>query len=333
MTAILLVCTLCTVPCAGEDWRAFRGSLGNGTSAAQQPVTHWGQTDNVAWRVPLPGSGNGSAIVVGDRVLLTCAQQLGKRRTLHCLHTSDGRELWARSVAVDEFELTHRDNPHCGTTPVSDGKVVVVWHGTGGLHCYTLDGELVWSRNLGTIKHLWGYGNSPVIHDNRVILHSGAGSEFFAVALRLADGATIWRAVEPGGQANETPDGELTGSWSTPVFDDSGGTTLAVCSMPTRVVAFDVEDGEASMDVQRATGAQWPARLRISLGGQRVFRCDGRLPRAYTWSSPGRVAIITSTIRSARKTTTLWPESLRILSWSSGLPSRCLTKTRPTLPS
>lgn len=195
------------------------------------------------WRIELPGDGNGSPIVVGGRVLVTCAHDWGRERTLHCYSRANGEELWRRTVSVEQVELTHKSNPYCGTTPASDGKVVVVWHGTGGLHCYDLDGDLLWSRSFGEIRHIWGYGTSPVIHRDRVILHSGATPNILIAAVRLGDGELLWKTEEPGGQSNETPDGDLTGSWCTPLVAAVNGKEQVICGLPTRAVALDACDG------------------------------------------------------------------------------------------
>jgi outer membrane protein assembly factor BamB len=228
--------------CAG-DWPAFRGPRGDGIAEQTNPPLHWGPEKNVRWRVMLPGTGNGSPIVVNDHVLVACATDLGQQRGLRCFDRASGRLRWQQTVGVAKIELTHKDNPYCATTPASDGRVVVVWHGTAGLHCYSLDGKPRWSCELGEVRHLWGYGNSPIIHEDRVVLQCGAGADLFVVAVRLADGAVLWRFEEPGGQSNETPDGKLTGSWATPVVARVDGEARILCAMPTRVVALDPDTG------------------------------------------------------------------------------------------
>jgi outer membrane protein assembly factor BamB len=197
----------------------------------------------VAWKVDLPGTGAGSPIVVNDRVYLNYAEQYGKQRSLLCIDAQTGQPRWKRTVQVAKEELTHKDNPYCGSTPVSDGYLVVTWHGTGGLHAYTLDGDTVWSKDFGVIEHLWGYGNSPIIDRERVILHSGVGKRMFVAAFRLTDGEQLWMTEEPGGQTNATPDSKWVGSWATPIVLREQGRSQAICAMPTSVVALDCDTG------------------------------------------------------------------------------------------
>lgn len=225
-----------------RDWPAFRGPNGNGRAIDEKPPLEWDREKNVRWRIALPGTGNGSPIVVKGRVLLTCAKNNGRQRTLHCFDRATGKESWKRTVDVEAIELTHKTNPYCGTTPVSDGNVVVVWHATGGLHCYSLDGEPRWSRDFGEVRHIWGYGTSPILYRDRVILHSGASPNIFVAAVRLSDGELLWKTDEPGGVSNESP-GVFTGSWCTPAVMRVAGKDQIVCGMPTRVVAYDPDDG------------------------------------------------------------------------------------------
>jgi outer membrane protein assembly factor BamB len=95
---------------------------------------------------------------------------------------------------------------------------------------------------------MWGYGTSPVIHEDRVILHSGPGKTIFVAAYALADGKELWKNEEPqeGDGEHRTKDKAYTGSWSTPLITrlDPNGKLQAIVALPTRVVSYDVADGK-----------------------------------------------------------------------------------------
>ena len=230
---------------AAADWPAFRGPTHNGISDGKAP-TAWGLEDNIRWKVGLPNEGNGSPIVVEQHVLLAVAEgDEGKQRSLLCFDASRGDPLWVKTVEFAELQPTHATNPYCGTTPASDGQRVVVWHGSAGLHCYDLDGKKVWSRDLGQFRHMWGYGSSPIIHNGRVILHTGHGKRVFVTALEMATGKTLWETDEPlegGIDRNDT--GKYMGSWSTPVVAKVNGKDQIVVALPTRVNAYDPNSGD-----------------------------------------------------------------------------------------
>ena len=242
-SAIALCCLFCAVTVA-SDWTSFRGGAGNGHSNAKNLPSEWSPDKNIAWKTELSGASNGSPIVTGNRVLLTSASAQGKVRTLHCFSASNGSELWKADVKFNREMPTHKTNLYGGTTPATNGKVVVVWHSSAGLFCYDLDGKQLWSQKLGEFRHQWGYGTSPVIAGDRVILHSGPGQKVWVGAFQLTDGQPVWKQEEPvenDGQTNSA--GKYMGSWSTPVLVTSGGKEIAVCSMSTRVNAYNVETG------------------------------------------------------------------------------------------
>lgn len=229
-----------------EDWSGFRGTRGNGISAEKEAPLEWSAEENVLWKAALPRPANGSPIVVKGRVLVTSAEDdKGHGRSLYCFDRRDGEQLWVQTVHFDRDMPTHETNPYCGSTPAASDDRVVVWHGSAGLFCYDLDGKQLWQRDLGEYRHMWGYGTSPVIHDDRVILHTGPGEQIYMMALSLEDGATIWKQEEPRtGTGAYNADKKYLGSWSTPVLAAIDGRVQAICSMPTRVVSYDVGTGE-----------------------------------------------------------------------------------------
>jgi outer membrane protein assembly factor BamB len=229
-----------------EDWPAFRGADGDGISQETGFPTNWGAEQNIQWKVPLSAPSNGSPIVSNGRVFLTLAEDDGRKRSLYCFDREDGRQLWVRTVSFAEKMPTHSTNPHGSSTPVADGKTVVVWHATAGLHAYDFAGQPMWSRDLGEFRHMWGYGGSPIIYEDRVILNCGPGKRVFVTALDLADGHTIWEQEEPQDSdvSDARADGSYKGSWTTPVVARIRGEDQIVCTMPTRVNGYDPASGK-----------------------------------------------------------------------------------------
>jgi outer membrane protein assembly factor BamB len=228
------------------DWPAFRGPHGDGISRESGFPTTWGPDQNIKWKVPLPAPSNGSPIVSGGRVFLTLAEDDGRKRSLYCFDREDGRQLWVRTVSFDEKMPTHSTNPHGSSTPAANGQTVIVWHGSAGLHAYDFAGELLWTRDLGEFRHMWGYGGSPIIYQDRVILNCSPGKRVFVTALNLTDGQTIWEQEEPqdSQQSDARADGAYKGSWTTPVVARIRGADQIICIMPTRVNGYDPATGE-----------------------------------------------------------------------------------------
>lgn len=236
----LVLCGIASTAGAG-DWPAFRGPDGNGVAQEDKAPLHWGPAKNVRWKAPLPGPGNSSPIVSHGHVFVTCAEEQGRKRNLYCFDRQTGERLWVRTVKLATTEPTHRSNPYCASTPAADGSRVVVWHGSAGVFCYSFDGKEVWKRDLGPMRHEWGYASSPILHRGKVLLNFGPGSRTFLAALDLGTGELLWKQDEPGGL--DATDKKMIGSWSTPIVVQVDGKEQVLCSMPTRVIACDPETG------------------------------------------------------------------------------------------
>lgn len=67
----------CGANARGEDWTAFRGPTGQGISTEKNLPLTWSATENIAWKVELPGPGSSSPITLGDRLFITCYSGYG----------------------------------------------------------------------------------------------------------------------------------------------------------------------------------------------------------------------------------------------------------------
>jgi len=241
---ILAVTVIACATARAADWPQFRGPQRNGISPETNFPLTWGPDKNIKWKAPLPQPGNSSPIVSGGRVFITCAEDAhGTRRSLYCFDVKDGKKLWVQTVSYEQLDPTHQRNPYCASTPAADGRRVVVWHGSAGVHCYDHDGKELWSRDLGTFRHIWGYASSPIIYGNSIILNCGPGARSFVIALDLTSGKTLWQNDEPGGAEDRDPAGKWVGSWATPVVGTVDGKDQILVAQSHHVNAYDPKTG------------------------------------------------------------------------------------------
>lgn len=243
-----VVAAIVAVACSARaaDWPMFRGAGRNGKSSESKAPLHWSSDTNVKWKADLPRPGNSSPVVSAGKVFVTCAEDArGMQRSLYCFDRADGKKLWVKTVAYEKPDPTHGENPYCAPSPAADGKVVLAWHGSAGLHCYDLDGKELWSKDLGLIRHIWGYAGSPVIHGDVVYLNAGPGVRTFVAALDKKTGNVLWQTDEPGGAEDKSPETKnWLGSWSTPVIATVGGQEQVLVAMPGHVNAYDPKSGK-----------------------------------------------------------------------------------------
>lgn len=77
---------------SSSNWQQFRGPDGNGVSEDGKPPIKWSATsDNLKWKVEIPGTGSSSPIVSGDRIFVMTAVDSGK--------TADGKKAPVPAVA------------------------------------------------------------------------------------------------------------------------------------------------------------------------------------------------------------------------------------------
>lgn len=246
IVSTVLVLVLISGATLAADWPAWRGAAQNGISQDTDLPTTWSKTENITWKAALPGPGNSTPVVFGDRVFLTCASEKGAVRSVLCFDRSSGKELWRRDTRFTGEEPTHDTNPYCSASPATDGKRVFVWHGSAGVGAYTAEGQPLWRRDLGPFRHIWGNASSPVLHNETVILNLGPGPESRLVALKANTGETLWQTDLPDAKG-KSPE-EWKGSWSTPVVHyqsaDGAIMPILVLSLPGYVAAFDPTSGK-----------------------------------------------------------------------------------------
>src|SRR5512136_537996 len=117
VVVFLVASALSTLLAMAADWPAWRGPAMNGVASEKDLPQRWSKTENVRWRIELPGPGNSSPIVWGNRVFLSQAVQKENRRTLMCFDRANGKLLWQSGVTYAEPEQTSRDNPYCSGSP------------------------------------------------------------------------------------------------------------------------------------------------------------------------------------------------------------------------
>jgi outer membrane protein assembly factor BamB len=234
--------TTATTPLLAENWPGWRGPYGNGTTDETHVPVQWGPDQNIAWRVELPAPGNSSPIVWDDRLFLTSSTLDGKTRSVLCFNRHTGRLLWQRDTAYDgPRQPTHKTNPYCSSTPVTDGEAVYAWLGSAGFVAYDFEGKPLWTRDLGDFQHVWGVASSPVLYDDTLILSAGPGLTHHLMALNKRTGATVWSRQLVDSQSEKLE--QYKGSWNTPVKRTVAGQDEMVLALPQRVIAFNPQSG------------------------------------------------------------------------------------------
>ncbi len=288
--ALAVLLSFCLADAQSADVTGFRGDGGLATSRETGLPVSWSSTENVVWKTALPGPGTASPIVLGDRVYLTSytgyglqpnqGDQANLKRQVLCLDRSSGKLIWKKEFTpkLPESNYSGGNNARHGyasSTPTTDGKHLYVFFGKSGVYCLDLEGNTVWTADVGSRTRGWGSSNSPVLHKGLVIINASIESGRL-LALDKTTGQEKWSV------------GGIRGAWNTPLLAKvPGGATELVISVPQEVRAINPDSGEvlwtcegipdrgyvcpsvvASEGVVYAIGGRQNTALAIKLGGR-----------------------------------------------------------------
>ena len=264
-TLLAALCVGWSFASQAGNWPSWRGDLaGTGIVRDGKLPLKWDTKKNVRWRVPLPDRGNSTPIVWGDKIFITQATEYDKKRSVICFDKKNGALLWQKGVKYTKPEQTHKTNPYCSGSPVTDGRVVVANYASAGVAAYDLDGEELWHRDLGPQEHVWGNGTSPVLFGDICILYHGPGPNSTLYGLDKLSGRTLWkRKIEEKDDAKRVDgfrgrNGGINGAFTTPIVVESNGRHEVILSGANILWAFNPE-----------------------VGGE-LWKCSGLNPLVYT---------------------------------------------------
>ncbi|HEY2762254.1 MAG TPA: PQQ-binding-like beta-propeller repeat protein [Pirellulales bacterium] len=246
---MLLVFVL-TVPviCQAQDaWPRFRGPNGQGQSEAATIPTTFAESD-YNWKTEFPGIGHSSPVVWGNKVFITSADP--DSATVHVLafNTADGKKLWQRDYPSTTYHL-HTQNNYASSTPALDAdRIYVAWANPEEITLLALDhdGHDVWRKNLGPYKSEHGFGTSPIVVDDKVIItNDQEGENRSLIAVDAKTGADRWRIPR------RFADNRQNASYATPcVMETPAGRELIVCSWAHGISSHDLATGVENWESQ-----------------------------------------------------------------------------------
>jgi outer membrane protein assembly factor BamB len=240
---------------ADSNWPRWRGPDGNGISTEKGFPIEW-TAKSVLWKTPLKGKGQSSPILWGDRIFLTSAEDGGKTRLVICIDRKTGSILWEQTAWKGTPEPSHAMNGWATPTCCTDGERVYAFFGMAGLHCYTVEGKHVWSKELGKFlsKTKRGVAASPVLAGDLVVQIGDSDSDPYMFGLDKRTGEIKWKTDRP----------KIEG-YSTPILVDVDGHTELIVNGDPYVAGYSPKTGEKL----------WWCKSFVGRGEPTVMYADG----------------------------------------------------------
>ncbi len=210
---------------AQANWPQFRGPGASGVSEGGPAPATWNgeKATNLKWKTAIPGLGHSSPVTWGNKVFITTAVTSGAKDEtryglygdvapvkddpkhtwkVYALDSQTGKILWERIASEGLPKVKrHPKSTHADSTPVTDGKYLVVLFGSEGLYCYNLKGKLLWKQNLGVLDagwfydpdYQWEHGSSPIIYKNLIIIQADVQNDSYIAAFDIKTGKQVWK--------------------------------------------------------------------------------------------------------------------------------------------
>lgn len=257
-----------------HNWPQWRGPLATGVAPHANPPVQWSESENVRWKVEVPGTGHASPVIWDTHVYVQTAietEQTVDEKTIAevrenqprwmrnrgvaptsiqqfvilALNRQDGTIAW-KKILREEYphEGTHRDATWASNSPVTDGEGIIAYFGSRGLYCLDMQGNVLWEKDLGDMRtrNGFGEGSSPALYDDVVVVNWDHEGDSFIVALDRTSGAELWKKERD----------EVT-SWSTPIIVEVEGEPQVIVNATGHTRGYDLQTGQVIWQAQGMT--------------------------------------------------------------------------------
>jgi outer membrane protein assembly factor BamB len=226
-------------PVMADNWPQWRGPLGTGVAADGNYPVEFSGDENVAWKVELPGRGSSTPAVWNDQLFVTCG--IDGQDGVIC-YGLDGKERWRKTFGKEK-PGKHANATGSNSSPVTDGKHLIVYFKSGNVAGLDLKGNVLWQANLqdkyGKDTLWWDLGTSPVLADGKAIIAVVQEGDSYLVALDLATGNEIWKTA----RNYKTPQ-EADQTYSTPQVVQIDGKDVVVTWGADHLTGHDADTGK-----------------------------------------------------------------------------------------
>ncbi len=227
-----------------NDWPWWRGPQRNGTASASHAPLEFTE-ENLLWKARVPGRGHGSPTVVGNRVLLATANEEVGSQSLLCYSRENGELLWENKTHASGAMQRNTKASAASGTPAWDGeRAYICFPNSGALFVTSVNGmgEELWQKRVSKYVVHQGYGASPTLYQNLVIVSADNKSGGAIAAYERKTGELVWKRERPSEP-----------NYPSPTILHVAGKDQLIMTGCDKVSSFDPLTGKTIWEIKGAT--------------------------------------------------------------------------------
>ncbi|MFC2103897.1 PQQ-binding-like beta-propeller repeat protein [Bacteroidota bacterium] len=220
------------------NFPSFRGPGGNGIAYQKNIPVNWNGTtgENILWKTTIPLPGYNSPVIWGNKVFLSGAT--AAKKEVYCIDRNTGTLLWTANA--DNITGSPPNSPdvtgdtgHSAPTVTTDGIKVFAIFSNGDIIAVDMNGNRIWTKNLGVPQNHYGYSSSLYIYEDKLIIQYDHRTASKVLALSVNSGDIVWSTDRKGKI-----------SWASPVIVKTINRVEILLLTDPFVASYDPDSGK-----------------------------------------------------------------------------------------
>lgn len=293
-----------------ECWPGFQGAGATKISPDSLPLT-WSPTKNIAWQTEIPGKGQSSPVIWGNRIFVTSIEGAMKNDChVTAVDLVTGKRSWDFKTASSQPVRANYFQSRSAPTPVVDAERVYAFFETGNLVALTHDGKKIWSRSLtddyGEFEVRIGLAASLAQTANSIILLVDHEGPSYLLSVDKRTGKTKWKTERFSRQ-----------SYASPALLKINQEDQIVCSSSGSVDGYDPVTGKMLWTFEEVGGNRACTPISFDEGRFLISASPGMHDERLADAKKSNFAMQVKRVGDEYRQTILWKTSKAMPSFGS----------------
>jgi outer membrane protein assembly factor BamB len=232
--------------CSSQEWPDWRGSNRDGIWEESGIIQKFkSDVIDLKWSVPIGPGYSGPTVSNGKVYVTDRVEEPTQAERVLCFDEETGKQVWTHQYDCVYEGIGYQAGPRASVV-INDGKA---WSlgSMGHLFCFDAGtGEVLWHKDLNTEYKIdmptWGIASTPLIVDDKFIVHVSGSNNACVVAFNKETGEEIWRNLED------------RAGYSAPILIEKNGVRVVVNWTEHSLSGLNPQTGEIFWRIPWSTG-------------------------------------------------------------------------------